>query len=47
MTVAGWFLLVASWVAIGTLVAFCLGRILRAGPLTGGRDDEGDRPQRP
>ncbi len=47
MTLAGWILLLASWVAIGTLVVFCMGRVLRAGPLSGGSDDEEDRPQRP
>ncbi len=47
MTVAGWILLLASWAVIGTTVAFCLGRVLRAGPLSDGRgggSDEGERP---
>jgi len=45
MTVAGWILLGVSWAAIATLVTFCLGRILRAGPLVGGSGEPDDRPQ--
>ena len=33
MTGAGWLLLGISWLAIGSLAAYCLVRVLRAGRL--------------
>ena len=37
---AGWLLLIASWAAVGSLVAFCVVRVLSARPP----DDDGSNP---
>jgi hypothetical protein len=36
VTLAGWIFLGVSWIAIGSLVAFCLQRVLRS---EGGEED--------
>ncbi len=36
MTTVGWIFMGLSWLAIGTLAAFCLRRVLRSGPPSQG-----------
>ena len=36
MTAVGWIFMGLSWLAIGSLVAFCLNKVLRSNPRSGG-----------
>jgi len=43
VTVAGWLLMAASWLTIGSVVCFCLIRISRHGELQPPEDEDDGR----